>query len=225
LRVKTIVFDLDDTLYSEIDYVHSGFRAVSDFFALNHKLEGELLYAKMLQELELHGRGSVFNNTFEHFGIHTKNAVKKAISLYRLHAPNVTLPKESIEILDYFKKQNIPLYLVTDGNKIVQANKIKALGLEKFISKSFITHRYGKIHAKPSSYCFLKIAKLENTAFSEIVYIADNINKDFVGIKQLGFQTVRICQGMFQDAQKPQEFHAHAEIQSLLELKNLLKVK
>jgi hypothetical protein len=30
---------------------------------------------------------------------------------------------------------------------------------------------------------------------------------------------------MFQDAQKPQEFHAQLEIQSLLELKNILKVK
>ncbi len=219
------MFDLDDTLYHEIDFVHSGFRAVSDLFALNYKLESEHLYAKMLQELELHGRGSVFDNTLKHFGIHTKNAVKRAISVYRLHIPDITLPKESVAILEYFKGQNIPLYIVTDGNKIVQANKFKALGLQIFIDKCFITHRYGKIHAKPSAYCFLKIAKLQDTGFSEIVYIADNINKDFVGIKQLGFQTVQIRQGMFEHAQKPQEFHAHSEIQSLLELKNILKVK
>jgi putative hydrolase of the HAD superfamily len=219
------VFDLDDTLYHEIDFVHSGFRAVSEYFALLHNLESEHLYAKMVHELQVHGRGSVFNNTFEHFGISTKNAVKKALSLYRLHTPNITLPKESIEILEHFQERNIPLYLVTDGNKIVQANKIKALGLEKHINKCFITHRYGKIHAKPSTYCFLKIAKLQGTAFSEIVYIADNINKDFVGIKKLGFQTVRIHQGMFKDANKTQEYHAQMEIQNLLELKNILKVK
>jgi putative hydrolase of the HAD superfamily len=225
LRVKAIIFDLDDTLYNEIDFVQSGFRAVSDSFALSHNLDAELLYLKMVEELNEHGRGSVFNNSLEHFGIHTKNAVKKAISIYRLHTPNITLPKESLEILEYFKGQNIPLYLVTDGNKVVQANKIEALGLQKFINKSFITHRYGKIHAKPSSYCFLKIAKLEDAAFSDVVYIADNINKDFVNIKKLGFQTVRIRQGMFEHVQKPQEFHAHLEIDDLLELKNILKVK
>lgn len=216
---------MDDTLYNEIDFVHSGFGAVSNFFAQNHNLESEHLYAKMVHELELHGRGSVFNNTLKHFKIETKNAVKKALSLYRLHTPNITLPKESVEILEYFQEQNIPLYLVTDGNKLVQANKIKALGLDKFMNKCFITHRYGKIHAKPSTYCFLKIAKLEDTAFSDVVYIADNINKDFVGINKLGFQTVRLKNGMFQDAQKSQEYQAQLEIENLLELKNILKAK
>lgn len=94
--------------------------------------------------------------------------------------------------MEYLQSKNIPLYIVTDGNKIVQNNKIEALNLRKHIKKDFITHRFGKKHSKPSTYCFEKIRKLENVNPEDIVYIGDNPNKDFVNIKELGFRTIRI---------------------------------
>ena len=224
MRVKVIVFDLDDTLYSEIKFVQSGFRTVAEYLhTLHPKHSVESLYALMLQELEQNGRGKVFDVVLEHLGCKSKKMVQKALSIYRLHTPKLTLPQESLEILEYYFGQKTPLYIVTDGNKIVQHNKIKALDLEKFLKKSFITHRYGKIHAKPSPYCFIKIAKQEGVAYEDIVYIADNSNKDFVAIKKLGFRTIRIKQGMFEHVQKPKEYQAEREIESLLELKEILK--
>lgn len=226
MKVKVIVFDLDDTLYSEIEFVKSGFRAVAKYLHhLHPKHLEESLYTMMLSELKQNGRGKVFDVVLEYLGCKTKKMVQKALSIYRLHTPRLTLPKESQEILEYFSHQNIPLYIVTDGNKIVQNNKIRALDVERFVSKSFITHRYGKIHAKPSPYCFIKIAEQERADYEDIVYIADNSNKDFVGIKKLGFRTIRIKQGMFQDVQNPKEYQAEYEIESLLELKKILKGK
>jgi len=226
LRVKVIVFDLDDTLYPEIEFVQSGFAAVSEyFFSLYPKHSKESLYTMMLQELEENGRGKVFDVVLEYLGCKSKKMIRKALSIYRFHTPTLTLPQESLEILEYYSSQNIPLYIVTDGNKIVQNNKIQALDVAPFIKTSFITHRYGKIHAKPSPYCFVKIAQKEGVKYEDIVYIADNINKDFVGIKKLGFRTIRIKQGMFLKTQKSQEFHAECEIERLLELKKILKGK
>lgn len=225
MNVKAIIFDLDDTLYNEIDYVYSGFRVVAKYFSDKYNIETEMLYNKMVHELETNGRGEIFDNTLKSRNIYTKTNLKKAISLYRTHTPDIKLSDEALQILNYFILKDIPLYIVTDGNKVVQAKKIYALGLETFITKSFITHRYGKIHAKPSTHCFEKIARLEGIGFRDLVYIADNVNKDFVGINKLGFQTIRIKNGMFKDAKKPAEFHAHVDIQSLLELKNILKAK
>ncbi|NLC27619.1 MAG: HAD family hydrolase [Campylobacteraceae bacterium] len=222
LKVKVIVFDLDDTLYDEIGFVKSGFQAVSEHFLPN---DPNLMLDKMLETLKQHGRGKVFDKTFEHFGLYSKQKIKKALSIYRTHLPKIKLNDDAKKILEYYKKQNTPLYIVTDGNKIVQANKIKALNLDKWIKKAFITHRYGLAHAKPSPYCFIKIAKEEKVDYTDIAYIADNANKDFVNIKKLGFRTVRIKQGMFQDALKPKEFHAEQEIDSLCELKDMLKGK
>lgn len=220
MRVKVIVFDLDDTLYDEITFVKSGFLAVSTYFWPQNP---DAMFEKMMEVLAAKGRGAVFDETLAAFGFGTKSSIKKALGIYRSHMPRIELNRDAKEMLAYYKEQNIPLYIITDGNKIVQANKIKALGLENQVKKAFITHRYGKIHAKPSPYCFVKIAQLEEVKPHKIVYIADNSNKDFVAIKKLGFQTIRIRQGMFADVQKSLEFEADKEIKSLLELKNILK--
>lgn len=219
MRVKVIVFDLDDTLYDEITYVKSGFMKVSKVYMPENP---HVMFEKMMEILESDGRGKVFDNALKHFGFHTRTAATKALGIYRSHMPKICLNEDAREILLHYK--NTPLYIVTDGNKLVQERKVKALGLEKFVKKAFITHRYGTIHAKPSPYCFEKIALLEGVKNEEIVYIADNVNKDFIGIKKLGFQSVRISQGMFKEVQKPAEYHANVTIDSLKELKKLLKV-
>jgi len=222
VNVKVIVFDLDDTLYDEIEYVKSGFMAVAEHF---YPQEPNAMFAVMLEILERDGRGGVFDETLTRFGVCSQKNVKKALAIYRSHSPKIALNADVQEMLDYYKTKGIALYIVTDGNKNVQAKKLEALRLEKWIKKAFITHRYGKIHAKPSPYCFLKIAAFEGIKSEEIVYIADNVNKDFVGIKKLGFRTLCIKQGMFKDAQKSKEFLAEKEIDSLTELKKIIKVE
>ncbi|MFY4754447.1 hypothetical protein ACOTV2_11860, partial [Aliarcobacter butzleri] len=84
-----------------------------------------------------------FDEVLKYFNIYSKKNILKAVSIYRTHKPSINLPQNSIYILNYFNKINIPIYIVTDGNKIVQNNKIEALKLRKYIKKDFITHRYG----------------------------------------------------------------------------------
>ena len=68
----------------------------------------------------------------ENFKIYSKENIKKAILVYRTHKPNIVLPQESIEVLRYYNSLKIPIYIVTDGNKIVQNNKIEALKIKSF---------------------------------------------------------------------------------------------
>jgi len=51
-----------------------------------------------------------------------------------------------------------------------------------------------------------------------VIYIADNPNKDFVGLKPLGFKTIRVLKGPYKDLKKPPEFEADLNIRSLAEL-------
>ncbi|MDX4012119.1 HAD family hydrolase [Aliarcobacter skirrowii] len=222
MKIKVIVFDLDDTLYDEIEYVKSGFIQVANYFSYEFEIDKNLIYNYMIQDLETNGRGKIFDNMLENFKIYSKENIKKAILVYRTHKPNIVLPQESIEVLRYYNSLKIPIYIVTDGNKIVQNNKIEALKIRKYIKKDFITHRYGIKNSKPSTYCFLKIAQNENVEFRDIVYIGDNPNKDFVNIKKIGFRTIRIVQGMFKELEKPKEYEAELNIQRLAELKNII---
>lgn len=224
MNVKVVVFDLDDTLYEEINFVKSCFYEVSKYFSTKYTLNYVGFYNLMIIKLEQNGRGKVFDEVLKDFNIYSKTNIKKALSIYRTHKPNISLPLETIDILEYLQSKNMPLYIVTDGNKIVQNNKIEALNLRKYIKKDFITHRFGKKYSKPSPYCFEKIRKLEDVNPKDILYIGDNPNKDFVNIKELGFRTIRIKKGMFSNITKTQDFEAELNIENLLELRNIISL-
>lgn len=217
-----LVFDLDDTLYDELTFVQSGFDAVSAYVHSKYKVRKNTVFTRLNSLLINKGRGVIFNDMLEELGVFSKKEVQKCLSVYRLHKPKIHLWPEANDCLKRFKK--IPLYIVSDGNKIVQYNKIKALRLATMVDKYYITHQYGIAQAKPSPYCFLKIAEKEKEDVSNIVYIGDNIRKDFVGIKPLGFRTLRVKTGQYVNVKKEKKFEAEYQINNLSELtENLLK--
>lgn len=211
-----LVFDLDDTLYDEITFVHSGFKNVALFMEAAFRIPSNDSYKLMIQLLNKLGRSRVFQEMLSHFNIYSKTNVKKCLSVYRSHKPDIRLFEEAEACLRRF--EHLPIYIVTDGNKMVQNNKLLALGLYQKVKFCFVTHRYGLKNAKPSPHCFLKICMLEKVRPEHVVYIADNPHKDFVGIKKLGFKTVRVLTGSYRDLKLSEEFEAGCTINSLSEL-------
>lgn len=207
-----IVFDLDNTLYDELTYVESGLRYVAEFLSQQFDINLKHLRSDFLARLEV-GRNNIIDDVLKKHGIYSRHTVQKCVTLYHFHKPVIKLRNDSVRCLDRLK--NYPLYIVTDGNKIVQNHKIEALGLREKFKFCFITHRYGIKNAKPSPHCFLKICDLEKTSPQNIVYIGDNPAKDFVGIKPLGFRTVRILQGYHKDERMPAKYEADFEINTL----------
>lgn len=210
-----IVFDLDDTLYDEITFVKSGFFEVANYLEREFSLPQKQTFNFMIQRLN-EGRGKIFDDTLLNFGLFSKKGVERCLSVYRKHQPYIQLDVEADNCLKRFSKY--PIYIVTDGNKLVQKNKLVALGLNDRVKFSYITHRYGIRNAKPSPFCFQHICHRENVEPNQVVYIGDNPNKDFVGIKPLGFKTVRLLKGNFKDFRKTPMFEADLEITSLREL-------
>ncbi|CAM4392750.1 HAD family hydrolase [Saccharibacillus endophyticus] len=219
--MKVFIFDLDDTLYDELQFVKSGFRSVAAYLSEMYNVNSEEAYAFMLHVLEKEGRGAVFNKLLKEYRIFSSKNVRKCISIYRLHSPDIHLSKEAEEVLEKLKNDSV--YIVTDGNKVVQANKIRALDLDRKVKKSYITYRYGRIHSKPSPYCFLKIAEAEQVPYSQMVYVGDNPNKDFVGIKPLGIRTIQIRQGAFYDLPFFDTHQAEVSIEKLTEIFEVIR--
>lgn len=78
-------------------------------------------------------------------------------------------------------------------------------------------------HSKPSLYCFQLIAKKEKVEPKNIVYIGDNPTKDFVGIKPLGFRTIRVMTGQHKNKQLSSDYEAELKIHSISDLPEALK--
>jgi len=208
-----LIFDLDDTLYPELEYVKSGLFAVSKHFSLKFKLDQISIYNEMIIDLLDNGRGLIFNNFLIKNDIYTKKNLYKCISIYRKHNPKINLYPEAVnclnELKDYIK------YLITDGNIIVQRQKIKALNIKNNFKKTIPTYQYGLKYSKPSTLCFEKIMNWEKCDPSNMIYIGDNPNKDFVNIKKLGIKTIRVLTGNYKNLKLSKNFEAEITIRNL----------
>jgi putative hydrolase of the HAD superfamily len=214
--VPVLVFDLDDTLYPELTYVHSGFRAVAAMLAERTGTDANTLVREMLMTEATQGRGKVFNEVLRTHGCLSAGMVHACLHTYRQHKPTLHLHPDAERCLTRFA--DWPLYLVTDGHKGVQARKVAALGLFERMRHAYITNRYGAHRAKPSPYCFEQICRREQVPPAQVLYVGDNPSKDFVGIRPLGFRTVRIRRGNYAHLPHAASHAAEHEIDSLDEL-------
>lgn len=186
-----VVFDLDDTLYKEVDYVASGARAVAEAAAAAGFITADTAYdivisaptvAEGFSRLEAiamqHELGSGFN-------------IPHILNIYRNHRPDIKLPIDSRQLLESLVSKDITLGLITDGRAVAQREKIKALGLDKYISSGNILISEETGHDKHSQFPFRKMMEL-NPAERQFIYIGDNPEKDFRWPNELGWTTVML---------------------------------
>ncbi len=212
-----IVTDLDDTLYPEIEFVYSGFREVSMYLSQTFGIDPNESFRVMLDELKSNGRGKVFDSVLERHHINTPSNRKKCLSVYRSHKPDLKLYPEAERFLSRFSAHR--KYLVTDGNILVQRNKIRALGLQSHFVKTIPTYQYGIQYSKPSTFCFEKILSWEGQKSpSELVYIGDNPKKDFVSLNKMGAKTIRVLTGEFGSFKASSGFDAQHTFNTLDEI-------
>lgn len=224
MQYKAFIFDMDDTLYCEHEYVKSGFRTVATFLVREYSLPWRIeeLFSRFVQVWQTQGRGRVFDQVCLDLGLDVN--IKQLIRLYRQHEPRIELYEDACQCLSYLHKKQVPMALITDGDQLAQWNKIKALGLEQWIPYIVVTDELGADAWKPSPLPFRKAIQLVGLDFQDCVYIGDNPHKDFITAKKLGMHTVRIIRpvGDHMETRLSEEYEADLTISMLTELIPLL---
>lgn len=225
LPLHTLVFDLDDTLYPERDFVASGFRAVDLWLKECHGIQ--CFHETAGKIFEQGRRGRIFDEALLLLGIEPKaELVAGMVTAYRVHEPRIGLFPDAQEILGWAAPR-FRLGLITDGYGEVQAGKIRALGLDKTIDCRVITDEIGREFWKPSPEPYRRVMDRLSGPAEGYLYVGDNAHKDFIGARSLGWRTARIRRPLGDHsayAGGPAESADH-EIQSLLELKKLVFLK
>ena len=216
-----LIFDLDDTLYEERTYVESGLHAVAAFGKDRFDWSHDSSFNFMVNILDSMGRGMIFDLWLKEFGGYGKGLTKQCVNIYRHHTPNIKIFKNAKKLLPQLK--DYPMYVLTDGHKIVQEKKLRALGIEKFFLHTFITHRYGIKNSKPSTYCFELIKKRENCRWEDMIYVGDNPFKDFVNLNKLGMKTARVLTGRHREVKAERGYDALYTIPDLSHFLSLLQ--
>jgi putative hydrolase of the HAD superfamily len=214
--MKVVVFDMDDTLYDEASFVLSGLRAVAELMFQQWGIPRKGALMAMQQTLARDGRGAIFDTTLRQYGHFSRKAVALCLNRYRGHIPKIQLYPDAKRALKRLRCYS--LYVVTDGNPRVQRTKAQRLGLPSLVKQVVATWHHGRARGKPSPYVFSRIAKREGALPAEVVYIGDDPNKDFVGLKPLGFRTIRVTRGRFRDLRHSPAHEADCRIDTLDEV-------
>lgn len=190
--IKAIVFDLDDTLISERDYIKSGFKYVSKIISDRYKLDNNEVY-EVMRELFKESPKNVFNRVLDNFNIkYKKEEVLYLVKEYREHKPNIEFYKDVIPTINKLRNNGYKLGIITDGYKETQNKKIDVLNCKTLFDEIIITDELGKEYWKPHERSYKLMSKKLNVDLSEMVYIGDNEAKDFVTANLLGVKTIRI---------------------------------
>lgn len=220
--IKLVAFDLDDTLYNEKDFVFGAFKEVSQYLSNKYNLDSEDIYNDMINILENHGRGKIFNIICDNYNI--GEDIKALVEVYRNAKPKLKLYEDSIEILNKLK-YNYKLGLITDGLAYVQWNKIKLLEIEMYFDNIIVTDDLGREYWKPHIMPFRNMAEKFKLLPSECIYIGDNPNKDFYGAKKFGYKTIRLVReiGDHIHVRLDNEYEADYEVRSLSEIISIIE--
>lgn len=215
MKSLAIIFDLDDTLYSEHQFVLSGYQAVA-------KLIGPQPTIDVLEFLNsLPSTAAAFDELLRVLP-EVSLTISTLVECYRSHSPTLILPDESSEILRYFADRSIPMGLLTDGRSITQRNKIASLGIEHYFQSIVISEEFGSAKPTPANYQWFE----KQLKATEFVYVADNPKKDFVAANQLGWTTICLLDSgrnvHSQRIEVADSYRPQFSVRSLLELPTVL---
>jgi putative hydrolase of the HAD superfamily len=121
--MKAALFDLDNTLYPEIEFVESGFRAVARYLGSRCHLDEGALVEKMQESMQKDGRGKIFDGLLRELGGYSEDRVRLLVYIYRSHRPTIHLYQNVSPTLEHLKAHGMHLGLVTNGMASMQGAK------------------------------------------------------------------------------------------------------
>lgn len=222
---QILVFDLDDTLYLERDFVSSGYRACGRWLEANVGFRG---FAAICEALFDSGqRTHIFDKALAVIDLcDGQRWVPDIVDIYRNHRPEISLQTDAESFLAKSRRSR-RMAMITDGALQTQMNKVAALRLAPRLDRIVFTGQWGPGYCKPHPRSYRAIEKWAGVAGRRLVYIADNPAKDFITPRARGWVTVRILRpDRVHHLEAPTALHeAHLSIGSLHELDDCLNEK
>lgn len=221
--IEVLIFDLDDTLYLEKDFVMSGYQAVGKYLADSNVCDRQSAFSCMAETFSTQGRQMVFPTLMEKFP-NISATLADLIEVYRQHRPAICLFPGYQGLLQEFVHQ-YRLGVITDGLPAVQARKVRALGLEDVMEKIIYTWEYGTDKQKPHPFAFSLMLESLRAKPGSALFVGDNPDKDCKGAHQAGMICVQVQHPMVSGVGPGATMHEKPEfiIDTLLQLPQILR--
>ena len=221
--ISAVVFDLDDTLIAERQYVESGYGHIADVLSCRIDVDSKTIYT-VLCDLFASSAKNVFNRLYDKLGIpYTKEDIMGLVAAYRNHMPDIQFYDDVLPLLETLKSMNIKTGIISDGYIQGQRNKLKALNADRLFDDIIVTEELGREYWKPHPRAFEVMRERLNVRFEEMIYVGDNPRKDFFIGSIYPIRTVRVCRdGVYEGVEYLDGVKETYTVNSLAEIPALL---
>lgn len=197
-----IFFDLDHTLWDFetnsrkaleltlqkhkiLEQIPSFTEFVAVYETINHQLWADYRENKISKFLLTNRR---FSMSLEPFDVENYDSMELNDCYLEFMAEQTGLYPGTIELLSLLKTKGYQMHIITNGFQEVQHKKLKSSGLDKFVSKVFISEVVQS--PKPERAIFEYALKSCNAKKSKSIMIGDNWDVDIVGALNFGIDQV-----------------------------------
>ncbi len=183
VEIRNWIFDLDDTLYAEREYVRSALNFVG---AEVERRYDKTEFLALLLTLSQQRHPNPISQAWTQFALPEAERPSMIVAM-RAHTPLITLSDSARAVLMLLRRQARPYAIVTDGRSLTQRAKIAALGCDDaaFVS---ISEEVGLSKLDPARFAAVADALPPGLC----CYVGDNPEKDFFAPKLLGWKTVML---------------------------------
>jgi FMN phosphatase YigB (HAD superfamily) len=218
--MAAVLFDLDDTLYDQRQWLDGAWQAVAARAATDGVDRDR--FENALRDLAGDGsdRGDIIDRALARLG-ETSISVPTLMAAFRSHAPAQLNPYPGVVDALADLQARVALGLISDGDPVIQRAKLDALGLTPFFSSVVLSDELGRAHRKPDPLPF-RVALTElGVDARDAVYVGDRPAKDVAGAVCSGLRGVRVRTGEWRD--DPDDPRAWATVDTVIDAIELLR--
>ncbi len=170
---KAVIFDLDNTLYDETEFLFPAYKVISNYIANKSGYNANAYETYLIDSFSNFGRSYLFDKLIYDFQLQNITTVEELLKILHSYQPSLAIYENVLSIIEELIFKEKTLFILTNGNHIQQRNKITALNIP--IRFPMITVIYAnEFKPKPSPYCVNLIMKKYKIKNTQILIVGDS---------------------------------------------------
>lgn len=198
--VEAVIFDLDDTLYDQREYLAGAWEAVAEAAGEQGADSGSLLICLNEVADEGSGRGKIIDRALLRCGAKNIEVAPLVATFLDYRPERLSFFPGVATMLAELNQAAIPVAVVTDGALATQEAKIAALGLRKYVNVIVMSDSFGREFRKPHPRPMLAALAGLGVAAGSAVVVGDRPDKDVAAATAAGIRAIRVRTGEYATA-------------------------
>ena len=192
MRYKAIIFDLDNTLYAEDEYVSLAYREMGAYLEQELGYQASDIFFMLWQIRRIYGDASVLNKFLQFAGVpDSADLLKNLIRIYQSVEGHLVVPALVRERLHELNTLHMPLGILSNGGVKTQENKLRLLKISHFFEHILITGSLGKRQLwKPDVHGYALLAQKFKCGPDTVLFVGDNPQTDELGARKAGMDFI-----------------------------------